>query len=100
MKFLKFSFIIVVLFASVFVSHAQNTKYKCLVQMNSYQGDAAYVVISLLNSTNNYEKTLYILGSDKKWYNTLKEWYKFYNKKSPLILVRLLELLFLVVIVL
>ncbi len=64
------------------IGKAQHAKYKCLVQMDSYQGDAAYVVISLVNSKDGYEKTLYVLGNDKKWYKSLKEWYKFYQKQN------------------
>lgn len=63
-------------------SQAQTTtKYKCLIQMTNYMGDGAYLVISLIDAKGAYEKTLYVLGSDKKWYKTLKEWHKFYAKK-------------------
>ncbi|PZP51531.1 MAG: DUF2271 domain-containing protein [Pseudopedobacter saltans] len=61
---------------------AQNTKYKCMIQMNSYQGDGAYIVVSLVDPKGVYEKTLYILGADKKWYKDWKEWYKFSQKKK------------------
>ncbi len=61
-------------------SFAQSSKYKCMVQMISYKGEAAYVVISLIDPKGGYEKTLGVLGPDKKWYNTLKEWHKFENK--------------------
>ncbi|MFD1140930.1 DUF2271 domain-containing protein [Larkinella insperata] len=61
-------------------SFAQTSKYKCLVQMNNYSGEAAYVVISLINPHGAYDKTLYVLGSDKQWYNTLKEWHKYQTK--------------------
>jgi hypothetical protein len=79
LKFLL-SFVFVVLFAVN--SFAQTSKYKCLVQMDSYKGEAAYVVISLINPKGAYEKTLYVLGPDKQWYNTLKEWYKFQKKSK------------------
>ena len=62
-------------------SVAQTTKYKCLIQMTNYIGDGAYIAISLIDPKGNYEKTLYILGSDKKWYKTLKEWKAFTSKK-------------------
>ena len=61
---------------------AQKAKYKCMVQMISYKGEAAYVVISLINPKGAYEKTLSVLGPDKKWYNTLKDWYKFQTKSK------------------
>ena len=61
-------------------SFAQASKYKCMIQMVSYQGEKAYVIISLMNPKGEYEKTLSVLGPDKQWFNTLKEWYKFQTK--------------------
>jgi hypothetical protein len=58
-----------------------STKYKCMVQMTNYMGEGAYIVISLIDPKGAYEKTLYVLGSDKKWYHDIKEWHKFYTKK-------------------
>jgi hypothetical protein len=60
---------------------AQSSKYKCMLQMSNYMGEGAYVVVSLVNSKGDYEKTLYVMGDDKKWYKTLKEWHKFHSKK-------------------
>jgi hypothetical protein len=77
-------FLMVLTFASPVSTFAQGTgtsKYKCMIQMTNYMGEGAYVVISLINSKGAYDKTLYVLGSDKKWYKTLKEWNKFYAKK-------------------
>jgi hypothetical protein len=70
-------------FARPLSSEAQNSasKYKCMIQMTNYMGEGAYVVISLIDGKGAYEKTLYVLGSDKKWYKSLKEWNKFYAKK-------------------
>ena len=64
-----------------FKANAQESKYKCMLQMSNYIGEGAYVVVSLINSKGEYEKTLYVMGDDKKWYNTLKEWHKFNSKK-------------------
>ena len=75
-------FVLAITFARPLVSAAQGTsKYKCMIQMTNYVGDGAYIVISLIDSKGAYEKTLYVMGSDKKWYKTLKEWHKFYAKK-------------------
>lgn len=52
-----------------------------MLQMANYQGEGAYVVVSLINAKGQYEKTLYVMGPDKKWYNTLKEWHKEQTKK-------------------
>lgn len=60
---------------------AQTSKYKCMIQMTNYLGDGAYIVVSLVNKDDTYEKILYVLGSNRKWYPDLKEWYKAYKKK-------------------
>jgi len=73
--------VLVLIITQSATSVAQTTKYKCMIQMTNYMGDGAYIVISLIDSKGAYEKTLYVLGSDKKWYKTLKEWNKFYLKK-------------------
>ncbi|SKB51910.1 DUF2271 domain-containing protein [Dyadobacter psychrophilus] len=58
------------------------SKYKCMIQMTNYMGEGAYIVISLINGKGAYEKTLYVLGPDKKWYNSMKEWHKFQSKQK------------------
>lgn len=60
---------------------AQTSKYKCMLQMSNYMGEGAYIVVSLLNAKGEYEKTLYVMGDDKKWYSSLKEWNAFHSKK-------------------
>ncbi|KIA92305.1 MULTISPECIES: DUF2271 domain-containing protein [unclassified Flavobacterium] len=64
-----------------FQASAQASKYKCMLQMSNYMGEGAYIVVSLINPKGEYEKTLYVMGDDKKWYNSLKEWNKFQTKK-------------------
>jgi hypothetical protein len=78
----SFKFSLLLSFCVLFTSglFAQSSKYKCMIQMNSYEGEAAYVIISLINPAGAYEKTLSVLGTDKQWYNTLKEWHKFQAK--------------------
>lgn len=76
--------LIVIAFARPCLTLAQEaatSKYKCMVQMSNFMGEGAYVVISLIDSKGTYDKTLYVLGSDKRWYTSLKEWNKFYKKK-------------------
>lgn len=63
------------------VGQGKSSKYKCMIQMTNYAGEGAYLVVSLINPVGDYEKTLYVLGSDKKWYKDVKEWHKFYTKK-------------------
>ncbi len=64
-----------------FTSYLEFTKYKCMVQLTNYSGEGAYIVISLINPQGEYEETLYMVGDDHEWYNTLEEWWKFYEKK-------------------
>lgn len=80
-KFLKIGFVLAFAFSAL-ASSAQTSKYKCMVQMTNYQGEGAYVVVSLIDPKGNYEKTLYVMGQNKKWYHDLKEWHKFQSKKQ------------------
>lgn len=52
------------------------TRYRCLVQMKAYEGERAYAVVSLINAKGQYEKTLRIMGPDRRWYSSLVEWHK------------------------
>ncbi|WP_421942841.1 DUF2271 domain-containing protein [Pedobacter sp.] len=71
-----------IVFSTSFASMAQKTtKYKCMLQMTNYVGEGAYIVVSLVDAKGAYEKTLYVMGSDKKWYPDVKEWHKFYKAK-------------------
>ncbi|RZJ77793.1 MAG: DUF2271 domain-containing protein [Chryseobacterium sp.] len=83
-NFFKICFSLIILLSLTRASNAQTagtTKYKCLVQMTNYLGEGAYIAVSLINPKGAYEKTLYVMGSDKKWYRDIKEWHKFYSKK-------------------
>lgn len=79
--FLRLSLAIGLISFFSFNANAQIKKFKCLVQMSSYMGEGAYIVVSLIDAKGAYEKTLYVMGDDKQWYNTLKEWHKFQTKK-------------------
>lgn len=62
-------------------TNAQN-KYKCMVQMTNYNGEAAYMVVSLIDPQGNYQKTLYVFGDNGKYYDSLKKWFVFYQDKK------------------
>lgn len=72
----------VFIFLFSFSAVAQNSKYKCMLQMTNYKGLEAYVVVSLIDAKGKYEKTLYVMGIDKQWYNGFKDWYKNQSKKN------------------
>jgi hypothetical protein len=75
---------VVVCFSLPALSLAQkaSSKYKCMVQMTNYMGEGAYIVVSLIDPKGAYEKTLYVMGSDKEWYPDVKEWHKALSKKN------------------
>lgn len=56
---------------------------KCLIQMTNYTGEGAYVVVSLLDPSGEYEETLYVQGKDDEWYSEISEWWKFFGKHRP-----------------
>jgi len=57
----------------------ENKNVKCLIQLTNYGGEGAYVVVSLLDSTEAYKQTLYVGGFEEEWYPDLSEWYEFYD---------------------
>lgn len=59
----------------------KSKKYKCLIQMTNYEGEGAYVIVSLLNAQGKYVKTLHVLGDDDEWYYEISDWWKFYGRK-------------------
>lgn len=74
---------ILVLISLFFIQEVvAQSKYKCMVQMTNYSGEPAYLVVSLINPQGEYEKTLYMFGDDNQWYDSLKEWFGFYQKKQ------------------
>ncbi|GLB51236.1 hypothetical protein NBRC110019_02750 [Neptunitalea chrysea] len=54
----------------------QNKTVKCLLQTKNYAGEGAYIAISLLNDKETYKKTLYMVGDDNEWYESLQDWYR------------------------
>lgn len=81
MRTLKF-YTILLLLATLFSFAGTGTqKFKCMIQMTNYEGEGAYVVISLIHPKGHYEKTLYVQGDDSEWYHELTSWWKFYGKK-------------------
>lgn len=80
--FIKQSLIVLCLCFFSFQLSAQSSKYKGMIQMTNYQGLEAYVVVSLIDAKGNSEKTLYMMGPDKKWYNGFKDWFAKLSKKK------------------
>jgi len=64
-----------------FTAKENAVKYKCMIQMTNYNGEGAYIAISLLNPKGEYEKTLYVHGDDDEWYFDITEWWNYYGKQ-------------------
>jgi hypothetical protein len=64
---------------------AKPSSYKCMIQMTNYVGEGAYIAISLINSKDEYEATLYVQGDDDEWYFDIKEWWGFQGRKRTTI---------------
>ena len=82
MKFSKYILLLVCLFFTAFTTlknAVPTSKYKCMVQLKNYEGEGAYVVVSVLDKNNNYVKTLHILGDDEKWYPDIPTWWSFFE---------------------
>lgn len=75
------SLLILILFTNLgFKNKLERTSYKCMIQMNDYTGEGAYIIISLLNPEGKYEKTLYVHGDDDEWYSDITAWWTFHGK--------------------
>ncbi|SDW72014.1 DUF2271 domain-containing protein [Aequorivita viscosa] len=83
----KLSKIIPVFFILIFLTVGftinETKPVKCLIQMTNYNGEGAYVIVSLMNPNGEYEETLNVLGKDPEWYSEISEWWKFYGKRRP-----------------
>ena len=81
LQLIKVISVSIILFFSFFIPEKldETTSVKCMIQMSNYEGEGAYIIISLINQNDNYEKTLYIQGNDPEWYSEIYEWWEFYG---------------------
>lgn len=70
------------IFSVIAFTTSNSTKYKCMIQLKNYDGEGAYIVVSLLNPKGEYEKTLQVLGDDAEWYKDITNWWSFYSKRK------------------
>lgn len=85
MKFIKYTFVFalgVFILLSFKSPEPKTSKYKCMIQLKNYNGEGAYVIVSLLNPEGDYENTLQVLGDDSEWYHDLTRWWKYYGKDT------------------
>lgn len=74
--------LLILIFFVVAFTTSNSSKYKCIIQLKNYNGEGAYVVVSLLNPKGEYEKTLQVLGDDPEWYKDVTNWWNFYEKRK------------------
>jgi hypothetical protein len=62
----------------------ETINYKCMIQLTNYQGEGAYIVVSILDPQRNYVETLYVQGEDHEWYRDVEAWWKnLYGIRRP-----------------
>mgnify|MGYP001159617935 FL=1 len=59
----------------------QDSTHRCLVQMTNYDGEGAYVIVSLMDSSDQYLETLYVIGDDPEWYYEIEEWWSYFGRE-------------------
>jgi len=78
------SALVVLIMLFSFNSSPQLVNYKCLIQLTNYEGEGAYVVVSVLDSDGKYVETLYVQGDDSEWYRDVEQWWKnLYGIRRP-----------------
>ena len=75
------SYFLIPLFCLQLSNSNIETNVRCLVQMKNYEGNGAYIIVSLLNENKKYIETLQILGDDPEWYNEIESWWSFFGKE-------------------
>jgi hypothetical protein len=81
MRLLPLFGILLVLFGFSPLTPPKNAEesFKCLIQLTNYSGEGAYVVVSLLDPKGKYVKTVQVFGKEKRWWDDLPSWFKFYT---------------------
>ena len=60
----------------------KTTPVRCMIQMTNYNGEGAYIVISVVDSLDTYRETLHVLGDDPDWYYEIDEWWSYFGRKK------------------
>lgn len=75
------AFIGLFILAASFTLVPSGKQMKCLVQLVNYEGEGAYIIVSVVDKDNNYLTTLRVLGDDPEWYHEITSWWDYYGKK-------------------
>lgn len=71
-----------IFFTTSFTSDSDTTRYKCMLQTINYDGEGAYIIVSLMNPEGKYDHTLFIVGEDGEYYHLIDEWWSYFGKKE------------------
>lgn len=69
-------FALTILFSTTALINSNGGGYKCLIQLKNYQGEGAYIIVSVVDAQGKYIETLNVLGDDKEWYPDIFSWWK------------------------
>lgn len=67
---------------TAFSPPTKSTSYKCMIQLINYEGEGAYIVVSLLDPQGEYVETLNVLGDDQEWYHDLTKWWSYFENTT------------------
>ncbi len=82
--FFSYALGVLLLGALAFAKAPETVNYKCMIQLINYEGEGAYVVVSILDADGAYLETLYVQGDDSEWYRDITAWWKnLYGIKRP-----------------
>lgn len=83
-RFLLFGLSFLILSSFVLIKDQQQSskKFKCMVQLINYNGEGAYITVSVVDPAGKYLSTLRVLGEDEEWYPDLVNWWAFYTANS------------------
>ncbi|UOY05592.1 DUF2271 domain-containing protein [Muricauda sp. SCSIO 64092] len=82
--FFRYALSVLFLGLLAFTQAPETVNYKCMIQLINYEGEGAYVVVSILDGEGNYVETLYVQGDDSEWYRDIEEWWKnLYGIRRP-----------------
>ncbi len=82
--FFRYALSVLFLGLLAFAQAPETVNYKCMIQLINYEGEGAYVVVSILDGEGNYVETLYVQGDDSEWYRDIEVWWKnLYGIRRP-----------------
>lgn len=75
----KIGFCVAAFLLFVMAYMPMHQSYKCMLQLVNYTGEGAYIIVSVIDGSGNYQETLKVIGEDEQWYPDLKNWHSFHK---------------------